>query len=78
MEHSETHEENGHKRTEYSYTKEWKEDCIDSSTFAQSPTGQDSELKNPSNWPCSSEKFTNSQVDLGQYILSDDQISRMN
>ena len=54
VEHRETQNRDGNEVTNYSYSKEWSKTLQNQDTYAKSPTGHDSELRNPSKWPCES------------------------
>lgn len=59
-------------RKTYSYSQEWKSDKIDQNSFEHPENC--SGVQNPSSWPCTTETFYNPAVDLGQYLMSRNQL----
>lgn len=57
--------------TTYSYTKEWSEGLIDSSSF------NDSSHTNPTSSPYNSEEFTAKNVKIGEFNLSDNLVKEL-
>ena len=65
-------DKHGKHHKKYEYNAKWKEAIIDSQHFHNS-----SGHKNPNKMPCLTKSIHNDKVDLGQYVLSEDQINKI-
>ena len=75
VEHQSSEVINGKEEITYSYSKEWKNFILDQNLFTE---GQSLQYPhNPSKWPVQSHIWKNDQVELGDYLITEDQIDKI-